>query len=268
MTGNRIAATRRRKIMSGFPQETPFNTVEEARAYLDEPRITCLRCGKTYKGLVTHLKLIHDWTLDQYREFYHLPYRKGLICPSTAARFSQHHKNKVEREMLERVTRGEAPWTQLIEAQKGQRRTARHGIFSRAVSRQNMLGAVTHNAEAIASGQFKTWKPEDYDRVLERMRKGDLSPREACIGSDMPSLQSFHTHREQDSEFSKRYEAAWESLSFSAQSKAKRLGKRFGRECRALYGQQMSVKAIAETLGVTQLSVRRHISGNRNGHMV
>ena len=61
-----------------FPVETPFIGIEDALAYLNQERITCLRCGKSYKSLQMHLQAKHGWTVAEYKEFYHLPRKKGL----------------------------------------------------------------------------------------------------------------------------------------------------------------------------------------------
>jgi hypothetical protein len=58
-----------------------FQTKEELDAYIGEPRIRCLECGRRFKILGTHLRRAHQMEPDAYREKYGIPYKVGLACP-------------------------------------------------------------------------------------------------------------------------------------------------------------------------------------------
>lgn len=52
------------------------------RSSIKPDSITCLECGKKFKGIRRHLKSAHDMTPDQYREAYGLPSTYPLVAPS------------------------------------------------------------------------------------------------------------------------------------------------------------------------------------------
>ena len=91
-------AAQRREVKAGYPIEGKFETPEQVRAYLNADKIVCLRCGKNFKWLSPHLRRIHGWTSDQYKGFYGLPWRHGLMAPTTRAKRIAHgHKLVADR---------------------------------------------------------------------------------------------------------------------------------------------------------------------------
>lgn len=70
-----------------------FKNKEEVLNYLNQDRIPCLICGKTYKALGTHLQCIHGMTADEYKEIFNIPWSKGLVSPSTR----QYQSNNLSR---------------------------------------------------------------------------------------------------------------------------------------------------------------------------
>ena len=82
-------AAARRRIKPGYPVEQPFTNVQNVREYLNADRIVCLRCGKLYKALNKHLP-VHSWTVNQYKEFYGLPWGAGLVCKSSRIKWEDN----------------------------------------------------------------------------------------------------------------------------------------------------------------------------------
>jgi len=89
-------AKRARKVLPGYPVETPFGTPEEVVEYFSRDKITCLLCGKQYRTLGVHLKAIHNTTPDEYRSTYGLPYTHGLSCSETTEIHAALAKEKYE----------------------------------------------------------------------------------------------------------------------------------------------------------------------------
>lgn len=71
---------RKKEILPGFPKSAAFETREQVDQYLCQHRIMCLLCGHSFKALAPHLEKAHDMTVDDYREEYGLPYKRGLVC--------------------------------------------------------------------------------------------------------------------------------------------------------------------------------------------
>lgn len=72
-----------RMVLSGFPIETPFTTKAEVDNYLNQPTITCLRCGKEFRSLVNHLWIHEGWNTARYKQHYGVPKTRGLVCTLT-----------------------------------------------------------------------------------------------------------------------------------------------------------------------------------------
>lgn len=73
----------RRKVLSGYPKETPFSTIEDVDSYIGGERIQCLLCGKQYKSLGRHLVTVHSLTAEDYKEKYGIPFGRGLTSGNT-----------------------------------------------------------------------------------------------------------------------------------------------------------------------------------------
>jgi len=86
----------RRKVLPGYPIETPFKNIDEVKEYLSGSSITCLLCGKTFKSLIEHIKKIHEITLDEYREKYNIPWTYALICEDLSNKLSEMLNKRVE----------------------------------------------------------------------------------------------------------------------------------------------------------------------------
>jgi hypothetical protein len=72
----------RRACKSGYPKSFVFKTPEELAAYFSTEKIICLRCGRGFKALVSHL-IIHEMTTEDYKRMYGIPWTYGLSCEST-----------------------------------------------------------------------------------------------------------------------------------------------------------------------------------------
>ena len=79
---NEDKVLKKRNTRPGYPVEIAFKTKKEIDEYLSEDRITCLLCGRKYKGLGNHIQ-IHGYTVDAYKIKYGLPFQRGLTCPSS-----------------------------------------------------------------------------------------------------------------------------------------------------------------------------------------
>ena len=87
---------KRRKILSGFPVDRPFETKEEVESYLSGEKVVCLLCGKKYRKLGHHLTKIHGMEPDEYRELYRIPWTYGLCSSDTSERYSKQMKKRMD----------------------------------------------------------------------------------------------------------------------------------------------------------------------------
>lgn len=86
----------RRNTRPGYPIEKKFTTKEEITEYLSQEKITCLLCGRNYKALGNHIQ-IHNFSVEQYKLKYGLPFQKGLTCP-TSVEINSNNMKKRQKE--------------------------------------------------------------------------------------------------------------------------------------------------------------------------
>jgi hypothetical protein len=108
----------RKKILPGYPITIPFNSIDDVREYISKDRITCLLCGKTYKKLGNHLLAIHETTVDEYRNFYHIPWTYGLLCPSSEQAYSKAILKRIDEGFIPPMKVGEEQINKLAKSFK------------------------------------------------------------------------------------------------------------------------------------------------------
>ena len=70
-------------VLPGFPREDKFQSKEDVEYYFNGDRIQCLLCGKWYRQINNHHLKLHNTTIDEYKERFGLPWRKGLCSCKT-----------------------------------------------------------------------------------------------------------------------------------------------------------------------------------------
>ncbi len=64
--------------LSGFPMPPHKFTYDEIVAYYSQPRVQCLLCGRTFCSMAKHLTFIHNVSVQEYKNMYGLPKKRGL----------------------------------------------------------------------------------------------------------------------------------------------------------------------------------------------
>ena len=144
----------------------PFKTKAELAEYFGEELLTCLLCGKKRRALGTHLRRVHEKTVDEYKELFGIPWSYGLVCRATAESHS--------RALKKRIADGDESLT-----------TAKPGeVRGRGKDLRKRCRAVLHESTArlaelnprIHVSNDGTWSSEGlslaaYRRKLERQRE-------------------------------------------------------------------------------------------------
>lgn len=92
---------KKRNPRPGYPLDIVFKTKEEIEEYLSQEKITCLLCGRNFKSLGNHL-LIHNYSVEDYKRKYGLPFRKGLMCPANREKNSNQLKQRLKEGKISR----------------------------------------------------------------------------------------------------------------------------------------------------------------------
>lgn len=252
--GHRKRAAFCRYVMRGYPIENGFISPEDVWTYLKADRITCLRCGKAYKALGSHIQ-IHGWDAERYRRFYGLPWNTGLTSSSTRDLQRRIGKESVEAGI---AFAGE-PGAHQAKACKAPRR--KQAPYLRAVKVLNLRKKLSVDHAPALAGELRLWLDEDYWSVLDRMTEQDRTATDVCGDHDMPGRSVLRLFSRDHPEFSRALEAASERLTFPVQANAQRLGRRFRKQAIKLRKKGLTNKQIGETLGVHFITVRNQIAG-------
>jgi predicted transcriptional regulator len=80
---------RKKSALPGFPLKAKFLAKNDIDEYFSNPEgIQCLLCGRIYKSLNGHLRIVHDISHEEYRRRYGLPWRRGLVSTEVSNRLS------------------------------------------------------------------------------------------------------------------------------------------------------------------------------------
>lgn len=86
----------RRKPLIGFPKEPYKFTYDEVVEYYSNADIQCLRCGRRLKALAKHLTFIHDMSIEEYKDLYGLPNKRGLTGTYASESYRKATKKRME----------------------------------------------------------------------------------------------------------------------------------------------------------------------------
>jgi len=73
-----------------------FKTLDQIEDYLGGEKIECLICGKKLSTLGTHLRRMHDWTVEEYKEHFGIPIGRGLVSEKLHQLLQIRAKEKLE----------------------------------------------------------------------------------------------------------------------------------------------------------------------------
>jgi hypothetical protein len=156
----------RRKVLKGFPIETPFESIIDVRKYMSGDTIICLLCGKNYKKLANHIEKIHGMTPDEYHKKYNIPWTYGLVCKAT----NQAYSNQIRKRM-------ESGWNPPIKTGQEQlnmvKKPRRKRVFIKEVGLLN-LGDFSKPKHPLTLNE--NGEPETFTQRKERMISKRGSP--------------------------------------------------------------------------------------------
>jgi hypothetical protein len=241
---NLLRAAGRRVVEPGYPIEVPFRSLEDVRDYLSGDRLLCLRCGKTYRALGTHLRSIHGMTADDYRSLYNIPWTYALETPAVRSRRS----SSLRRRDAIRVLQDPELRSEAIEKM---RRTPQR--------RPNGLVLFESTKRILGTSSDHRWTASDFRRVCQSMVASDATAKEVCQLSGYPCLTWLKSFARSHAWARTLLEDSWESLSFASQSRAQRLGARFRVAVAEARLRGLTYSQISAELGVNRATVLRHV---------
>ncbi len=222
-----------RIALPGYPRQGKIETKEEVEVYFSGDKIQCLLCGKWYKQLAVHLSLIHGVRVDEYRERYGLPWSRGLSCRDT--------KNK--RSRLARRLMLEGKITPIDTSRPMKKKHQRHA--------QPFNRDLKHRCLTLLDSIGPKYTREDYEKVIDRMRKQQRCLKDVCGDPDLPGSQAVRSFMKKNPEYGEEVQQAYFSMPYFLQARYRKFSPRFIEECQRLRNQPMTLRAIGEKLGVS-----------------
>lgn len=240
---------KRRIVLPGFPVDAPFTEATAVWEYLNAERIVCLRCGQKFRRLGGHLEQIHDWTVEEYKDFYGLPVSggRGLVSKGARKAYSEASRIKIAKNREAFLTRLDGHRGVAVENARAAPRRRYRATISTA------LGLARH----FPDPRPNKIPPESWKEFLRRMAKG-RTPAEVCQDPDMPAMTAVHERRSTDAEFSAQFDEVWGALPFAVQARAQKLGPQFAEAVGQMRAQGLYYYEIADRLGVHTMTAHRH----------
>lgn len=107
------------------------------------------------------------------------------------------------------------------------------------------------------------WTHERYEEYLRRVASG-RTPQDVGNDPDMPDQALFYRYKIRNPAFGKKFDKVWESLPYSVQAQARKLGKRFRRDVNRLHKAGHSAIEISNILGVYKSTIAKTLFRIRN----
>jgi predicted transcriptional regulator len=85
-----------RKALPGFPIPPKKFTYDEIVDYYKDETIQCLLCGRSLATLAKHLTFIHSTSIEEYKDRYGLPNKRGLTGTTASTAYREAVKKRLE----------------------------------------------------------------------------------------------------------------------------------------------------------------------------
>ncbi len=235
------------KLLPGFPRKGKFQTKEEVDAYFASDKIQCLLCGKWFKCIAgMHLKLKHGITMEDYREMFGLPWKRGLTGRASHKTISAAAKRRfLKRDLNEMLENMRSVKTSPPRASQP---------FARDYIKR------------LAQSRKARYQPEDFEAVLERMRVQERTAYDVCGDPDMPSESTFRIYLENHPEFKEKHRKVHYELPYPVQVASHDLSPQIYIDCKDLRARGMSLKKIAKSMGISRTRIKRILYNGPGGY--
>lgn len=196
-----------------FPWDGVFQNREEVDQYFSGDRITCLLCGEPFLVLASHIKTAHGVQVDEYKQRYGIPWRRGLTSAGTRQKYSNLMKSKKAAGILP------------------QQPSPEHMAMLRTISKASHRPMVPATRNAVSQhylklhGREEKWGDADYYEYLKRIATG-RTIKEVGQDKDMPAEYLFYKYRRRNPDYARRFEEIWDKLPFPVQVRGQHSGMR------------------------------------------
>ena len=197
-----------------------------------------------------HLQMVHGVPLDEYRERYGLPWRRGLVARAVSIKLSTLLSNRIRNGSFR---------------PKPDNRAAVNAILSGNLRKDPpyVTGSKAERTKTL-SKQNVRYGREDYEKVLSVMMKRKISLTEACKKNNLPGSATVLGYAELNPEFRKRLIDTYHSLPYAVQARADMFSPKFYRDLERLKKKGLPATEIGKILGISAKTIRarlKNVSG-------
>ena len=235
---------KKREINSipGFPWKGQFKTKDEIDQYFSDPDgIQCLLCGRYFEFLSGHLRKSHDISHEQYRDWYGLPWRKGLVSRTVS--------KKISSNLTKRIKNGSF-------IPKADNKAAVNGIHVARKKDQPYITRIkAEKARGLSKRNIKHGR-KDYEKVLTVMRQNKVALREACMDENLPASSGVLGYAESNPEFRKKLMDTYYALPYDVQARARMFSPQFYEDLKRLKAKGLPNTEIGRQMGISHKTVK------------
>jgi len=232
-----------KNALPGFPWKEKFSTKDEIDHYFsNSDGIQCLLCGHFFKNLSVHLRIGHDISHEQYRDWYGLPWRKGLVSRKVSKKLSSILTKRIKngsfkpnadnKACVEKIRSGamrkDQPYHTAIKSEKAKK-----------LSKKN-----------IRHGR------KDYEKVLSVMLKNNIALREACMDKDLPASSRVLGYAESNPGYRKKLVDTYYALPYDVQARTDMFSPQFYEDLKRLKAKGLPNTEIGRQLGISYKTVK------------
>ena len=199
-------------------------------------------CGRYFEFLSGHLRKSHDISHEQYRDWYGLPWRKGLV--------SRNVSKKISSNLIKRIKNGSFK-------PKANNKVAADKI--RAGGRrkdQPFLSKIkSEQAEGLSKKNIRHGR-KDYEKVLAVMLKNKVALQKACMNKNLPASSRVFDYAESNPGFRKKLMDTYCALPYDVQARAGMFSPQFYQDLKRLKVKGFPNTEIGRQLGVSRKTVK------------
>ena len=244
---------KQKKIVPGFPRMSPFRNHAEAKAYLAEPELTCLVCGKPYRLLPMHLRKSHSIEPDDYRLAYGIPWTFGLVGSAISEQKSIGLKQRL----------ADPEFASVWFANSDQYREEAH-IKARNQRNQPFRKELSTKHLELAGIVVGRWQDADFLRLLELIKTHDLLLRDVAGKFEgTPPLGAATKWFYSNPERHRLLLDTIHQLSNRTQARAGMLGPRVIADIHRLHQAGKTNNEIVTATGISVMTVRKYLKRDK-----
>ena len=235
---------RKKSTLPGFPFKAQFITKNNIDEYFSNPEgIQCLLCGRNYKSLNGHLRIIHGISHEEYRRRYGLHWRRGLVSPEVSNRLSDLLTKRIRNGSFEPKPDNKAAVRRILEG-------------GRRKDQPFFTGIKAEKAKGLSKKNIR-YSRKDFENVLSVMLERKIALREACMDKGLPPTPTVLAYAESHPGFRKKLLETYYAFPYVVQARADMFSPQFYEDLKRLKAKGLPATEIGKKLGVSQKTVQK-----------